>query len=264
VVEDFLSQGWIRFPCDPEIRDWVEHARAAADAALRDPALRHWYQCEDTWFVGVDALPNDAQGRLGGSGPLTDGQWARFHGLHFSKVPPLHKGQLSVVFPGYPNPRAGEGAAAARYRQTRFSAHVDGILPIGDDRRRMIREPHAFVLGVPLNETHPDAAPMVAWEGSHRIMQEAFNAALKSHDPAVWSDVDMTAAYQAARRVAFETCPMVRLYAKPGETYLLHRHTLHGIAGWGADAPDMREGRRIAYFRPEFRKGGVMDWLTRP
>jgi len=43
---------------------------------------------------------------------------------------------------------------------------------------------------------------------------------------------------------------------------LVHRHLVHGVAAWGAQATASPEGRVIAYFRPEFTLHG--DWLDRP
>gem|GEM_PF-5301442 len=47
------------------------------------------------------------------------------------------------------------------------------------------------------------------------------------------------------------------------EAYLLHRHTLHGVAPWkpGDRAPE--QGRMIAFFRPKM-PGGLTYWLTAP
>ncbi len=75
-----------------------------------------------------------------------------------------------------------------------------------------------------------------------------------------WADIDLTIAYQAARREVFERCPRVTVAAQPGEAYLIHRHALHGIAPWQEAAKAPPEGRMIAYFRPEL-PGGSEDWL---
>lgn len=259
MVEDFLGKGWCRFDHDAAVVNWVRHAGRAADHALKDPALAHWYDCENTWFIGVDALANDAKGRIESGPDLMGTQWAQFWVRHFGAVPPLHRGQLSAIWPGYPRPRTGEGPAAFRYRQKRFAAHVDGLLAVGETRQRMIREPHAFVVGMPLNDMPEDAAPLVLWEGSHVIMRRAFENALRQHDPRDWPNVDLTEPYKAARREVFETCPEIRVHARVGEAYLMHRHMLHGMAGW-----ETGQGvRKVAYFRPEF-PGGVTDWLTWP
>ena len=91
----------------------------------------------------------------------------------------LDKAQISVVYPGYPCAMEGESAAAFNYRQRRDAAHVDGLLPEGPERRRHLREPHGFVLGLPLTQSSETASPMVVWEGSHKIMREAFQKALQ-------------------------------------------------------------------------------------
>ncbi len=176
---------------------------------------------------------------------------------------PLHSGQVSVIYPGYPQARRGEGEAALRYRRNRDAAHVDGLKPSGPDRRRHVDEPHSWILGLPLTKASPTAAPMVVWDGSHKIMADAFREALKGHDPATMHKVDVTDAYQAARREVFETCPRVEVHAQPGEAYLLHRHCLHGVAPWGAEAAAGPDGRMIAYFRPEM-PGGVAGWIESP
>ena len=147
MVTALQSRGWTRFGWDCRTARWAEAAYAAGRKALQDPKLEHWYQCEKTWFVGVDALPNDATGALGDiplGGAAIDAITA---GL--GPIPTLHRAQLSVMFPGYPKPRAGEGEGAYRYRLKRDSAHVDGLLAEGPDRRRHLREPHAWILGLP-------------------------------------------------------------------------------------------------------------------
>jgi hypothetical protein len=202
--------------------------------------------------VGLDLLPNDETGRVAG----VDLPWADL-GL---APEPLHKAQLSTIYPGYPQPSPDESASAFAFRRSRDAAHLDGLLPIGPDRQRMVKEPHGWILGLPLNTTA--AAPLVVWEGSHEVLRAALLQALSPHDPALWGEVDLTAAYAAARRDVFATCRRIELPTNPGEATLLHRLTLHGVAPWadGMSAPP--EGRIIAYFRPLLPS--VHDWLTRP
>nr|WP_217359287.1 hypothetical protein [Ruegeria arenilitoris] len=238
--------------------DWVGHALPAARTSVTDPAYAEWLDCEGTWFIGVDALDNDPQGRVGQSGALS-GQAMDFVTQQYGELP-LHKGQVSVIYPGYPQPRRGEGDSSARYRLKRDAAHVDGLRPMGPDRRRRVDEPHAWILGIPLTEASADAAPMVLWEGSHKILRAAFERALEGHPRDALHQVDVTDIYQAARREVFDTCPRIELPAKPGEAYLLHRHCLHGVAPWGANASAGPDGRMIAYFRPECARG-VAEWI---
>ncbi|SDC93771.1 hypothetical protein [Ruegeria marina] len=261
MVEEFLSRGWVRFPFDPVLAEWVAHALPAARRAVADPAFAHWLDCEGTWFVGVDALDNDSAGRVGDGPPLA-GQAMNFIARHLRALP-LHKAQVSVTYSGYPRPRRGEGEAGFRYRLNRGAAHVDGLKPSGPDRRRHLDEPHAWILGLPLTAADAGAAPMILWEGSHRILGPALARALEGYPPEDWHQVDVTDAYQAARREVFETCPMLRLHAVPGEAYLLHRHCLHGVAPWALDAQAGPDGRMIAYFRP-LMPGGVPVWIEAP
>ncbi|NEX45388.1 hypothetical protein G3572_04175 [Rhodobacter sp. ETT8] len=232
---------------DPALRAWAEAALPVARqeiAASPEP-----WRCGGTWFVGVDALPNAADGSVGA---------CAFPWQALPVAPrSLHRAQLSVIRPGYPQPSEEESAAAFAFRQKRAAAHLDGLLPIGPDRRRMIREPHAWILGVPLTSVR--AAPLVVWEGSHRIMAEALRQALRPHPPESWADIDITDAYQAARAEVFRTCARVELPVVPGEASLLHRLTVHGVASWSGTE---REDRIIAYFRPML--ASVAEWIAQP
>lgn len=252
--EVFDQKGWLRFAQDAQVAAWAAHALPFGVASLEDPACAEWFQCERTWFIGVDALPNDASGRLPDGPPLA-GAPVEFITCHLGSLPDLHRAQVSSVFPGYPRPRPGEGEAAFRYRVKRDAAHVDGVKMFGEHRRRRVEEPHAWVLGIPLNQSSAEAAPLVVWEGSHHIMRRAFAAAFEGVEPADWGNVDVTDAYTAARADVFERCPRVLVHAKPGESYLMHRLCLHGVAPWGEGATAPEEGRMIAYFRPE-----LADW----
>lgn len=244
------NRGWQRLGPDPAILAWAQAARSAAIVALA--TSQQAWRCGGTWFVGVDALPNGPDGAINGipfpweALPLT--------------TEPLHPAQLSVIRPGYPQPSPEETPAAFAYRRDRDAAHLDGLLPIGSDKRRLVKEPHAWILGLPLNDSA--ASPLTVWEGSHEVLRSALVKALHPHPPETWGDIDITDAYQTARRTVFATCRRVMLPVRPGEATLLHRLTLHGVAPWqpGDKAPP--EGRMIAYLRPQL--ASVHQWLTRP
>ncbi len=245
-----VGDGFTVFEADPDVLRWATAAHAVACDVAADPEvqaanLRHG----DTWFVGVDALPNDPDGSIAGI-PLR-GPWA----AHIPPTSTWHRAQLSIVYPGYPAQDADETDANHRYRRTRHAAHVDGLLPVGPTRRRFLREPHAYVLGLPLNVS--DAAPLMVWEGSQHIMGDALRAAIGDEDP---TQVDLTEAYHAARRKVFETIVAQPVYTKPGQSVLLHRHLLHGVAPWETIASAPPEGRMIAYFRPQF---SALEWLEK-
>ncbi|MFX0547085.1 hypothetical protein ACEWPL_016225 [Roseovarius sp. S1116L3] len=260
---DTLSQkGWVRFAHDAGVARWAEAAKAAALERMADPAHRaEWLQCGGTWFVGVDTLPNDARGVVAGSGPLTGPGYDAARSLY--GILPLHAGQVSVTWPGYPKPRKNEGEAAFRYRKRRDAAHVDGLLAIGADRARMLKERHAYILGLPLTAVGEGASPLTVWEGSHEVMRAAFAKALGGIAPEAWDEVDLTEIYKAARRDVFDRCVRAVLPVQPGEAVLVHRLALHGVAPWQEGAVAPPEGRMIAYFRPEFQRLGD-DWLTAP
>ena len=258
----FFEKGWAVFAPEVATLSWAKSALTDGVHALNDPEFSQWYQCENTWFVGLDVLRNDAEGRIGGSAPLS-GAAVDFIAQTCGGWPALHRGQLSGVFPGYPRPRAGETEAGFRYRVNRDAAHVDGVLGVGAPKRRFVQEPHAFILGVPLTRADRDAAPLVVWEGSHRIMRDAFRLAFATTQTTDLSEVDVTDVYQAARREVFETCPRVIVHGPPGAAILVHRLALHGVAPWAEGATADPAGRLIAYFRPPIA-GGVRAWVDLP
>jgi hypothetical protein len=245
-----VTSGWQRIGPHPAIAAWAKAAHAAArDHLATTPEP---WRCGGTWFVGVDALPNGPDGSIN----ATPFPWQAL-----PLVPePLHRAQLSVIRPGYPQPSPDETPAAFAFRRDRDAAHLDGLLAVGPAKRRMVKEPHGWILGLPLNLT--SAAPLSVWEGSHEILRAALLRALSPHPPEAWGEVDITEAYQQARRDIFATCRRVELPASPGEATLLHRLTLHGVVAWKPEDEAPPEGRMIAYLRPQL--SSVEAWLTRP
>jgi hypothetical protein len=242
------ARGWRRVQT-PRLAAWAAAALPVAKRAVEESTVD--WRCGGTWFVGLDALPNDADGAVAGAAfPWGD--------IGLAPVS-LHPGQLSVVRAGYPQQGVEETEAGFRFRRDRDAAHLDGLLPIGPDKRRMVKEPHAWIVGLPLNRAEAGASPLVVWEGSHRIMQTALARAFAGHPVAMWDSVDITEAYQAARREVFETCPRVELPGVPGEAVILHRLLIHGVAPWAKGAEAEPPGRMVAYFRPVL--GSVEAWL---
>lgn len=240
--------GWRRIGPDPAIAAWAGAARPVAEAAIA--ASGEAWRCGGTWFVGVDALPNGPDGAIGGA--------AFPWGVLGLSPEPLHRAQLSTVRPGYPRPSGAETEAAFRFRRDRDAAHLDGLLAEGPDKRRFLREPHGWILGIALNDCDPGAAPLVVWEGSHRIMLAAFREAMAGAEAP--GAVDVTEVYQAARRRVFDECPRRALPGRVGEAVLLHRALIHGVAPWAEGATAPETGRIVAYFRPLLPS--VADWLA--
>ena len=260
---DFDSRGWATFARDPVLSDWVDAVAPQAAGIARDPVyVAAWLRAGGTWFAGVDVLGNAPDGAVGDGPPLA-GQAADFcRRLVGAGTMDWGDGQLSVCYPGYPQPDGDAADTAYRYRLNRDNAHLDGLKPVGQERRRKMQEFHGFILGIPLTETPEGAAPFVIWEGSHHIIRAMLQQELAGHDPALWPDVDMTEIYQETRRRIWAECPRVEVTAKPGEAYVAHRFALHGVAPWRATQPAPREGRMIVYFRPEI--GATPRFLDGP
>lgn len=257
----WLSRGFELFPADPAVTAWCDAVRPVALSLAAEPGnRRRWLRHGGTWFVGVDVLPNDAEGRVAG-GPALAGRAREAAEDVFGPLP-LHRGQVSVTTRGYPRRDAGESEASHRFRQDRDGAHLDGLLPVGAGKRRHQREFHAFILGVCLTEADADAAPLVVWEGSHRLIRDAFASALGGFHPEAWPDIDLTEIYGETRRLVLGTCRRCLVPLRPGEAVLVHRHAIHGIAPWAEGAAATGPGRANVYFRPEVTDR--RDWLDRP
>ena len=262
LARQFFDRGWCRFSQHPKLRDWVAAALPAARASVADPQHARWLRYQGTWFAGVNALPNDDSGAVAGSGPLC-GAAVDFIAAELDLAGfDWDAAQVSVCYPGYPLPMDGESEALLRYRRERDAAHVDGLLREGPERRRFLREFHGFILGIPLVEFDANASPFVIWEGSQELVRAAFRQRFKDLSPERWSDEDVTEAYQAARQRVFETCPRVEIHASPGEAFLAHRLSVHGMAPWQDGAKAGPDGRMIVYFRPD--TFGPFEWLNNP
>ena len=261
----FFEKGWTRFPYDPGLAEWAAATHPLAVEIAADPDWQaRWLRCGGTWFAGVNALPNDDAGAVPDHGipPLRGEVLGFIHDVLGLGGFAWDPAQLSVCYPGYPQPWEGESEAAFRFRRDRDAAHMDGLKRSDPGRRRALNETHGFILGIPLTEADPEAAPFTVWEGSHELMRTAFRARLAGISSADWVREDVTEAYTEARRTVFDTCHRVKIAAKPGEAYLVHRLALHGVAPW--DTADTR-ARRIAYFRPDVFPGAAPDWwLERP
>ena len=258
----FFQRGWCRFPYDPALAGWVAHSLAASRRAVAAPANSHWLRYQGTWFAGVNVLDNDETGSVDG-GPALAGSVIDFicADLHLTGFA-WDRAQVSVCYPGYPKPMEGESEAPFRYRLDRDAAHVDGLRAHGPGRRRYLSEYHAFILGIPMVEASPDASPLVVWEGSHQRVRTGLKDCLAGRDPAAWSGIDVTDAYQHMRREIFASCRRVPVSAKPGEAYLVHRLALHGVAPWATGATAGADGRMVVYFRPPI--GDPRRWLMDP
>ena len=135
----FHEKGWCRFAADPAVAAWVRHALPAARRAAAAPENAQWVRCGDTWFVGVNTLPNDSEGSID-KGPVLAGASVEF----VRSLPGLSRiswdrAQVSICYPGYPGRMDTETEAAHRYRVKRDAAHMDGLLAEGTNHRRRLR-----------------------------------------------------------------------------------------------------------------------------
>ena len=259
-MPDLEDRGWAVFAPHAALTAWVSATNTWLDGYFAEDQNRGEWRHGGTWFPGVNLLPNDEAGALPDGPPLTGAASDAVLAGEDAARHRWDRAQISICRPGYPKRDPGESEAAHRYRARRDAAHLDGLLPVGADRRRHMRERHGAILGLPLNTADPEAAPFVIYEGSHKIMKDMLTGALAHLAPARWADTDITDVYQAARREVFATCQRCTVHVPPGAAYVVHRFALHGVAPWAAPAAG---DRRIAYFRPETTRD-PRDWLEGP
>jgi len=260
--ERFFEKGWLSFPYDPVLDRWVAHALPWARKAVYAPENARWFRYRKTWFVGVNALPNNNRGAVE-NGPALDGIACRFlRAVLGVESIGWDRAQVSVCYPGYPKRSDSEKQSAFQYRMNRDAAHVDGLLPEGRPRKRFLREYHHFILGIPMVEIESGASPFVLWEGSHEIIRAAFKERYANVAVERWRDTDITEVYHAVRNRIFESCRRVEIVVQPGQAYLAHRLVLHGMSPWNPSAGSGADGRMICYFRPDM--GSPLNWLEDP
>lgn len=256
----FLDRGWSQFADDTALNEWLAASREAVLGTLSAADHVQWWRYQDTWFAGVNVLGNDPTGAVGVGPPLTGKTIDFANQIGPSTPPPWDQAQVSACRPGYPQPMAEESEALFRFRRDHDAAHLDGLLKEGPQRRRFLKEFHAFILGIPATRFSADAAPFTLWEGSHHMIRQWLQETLGALPPAEWESVDLTDGYQAIRRKIFETCPRIEVPAHTGAPFLVHRFALHGMAPWGNNANADPEGRVIVYFRPLTKD--LKWWLT--
>jgi len=265
--KQFFEQGWCRFEYDLNIALWIKAVLPHARKAVQAKENEKWLRCGGTWFAGVNVLPNRPDGSIDESpnlqGEVIDfiHQIIQFDPIKSDQIK-LDQAQISVCYPGYPQPMPSESEEAFGFRQNRDAAHVDGFLAEGPKRRRFLREYHGFILGLPLVNFDEAASPIVVWEGSHKLVREAMVTRFSGHDVETWGMQDITDSYHAVRQKVFEQCRRITISAKPGEAYLLHRLVVHGVAPWHESTKSSSDGRMICYFRPEI--SSAESWLNDP
>lgn len=244
----------------PGLDTWLSSTEQHAERLIEAEENARWLRAGGTWYAGVNLLNNDPTGACPGGPPIPDSV-NTFVNQHANALfSGWDRGQLSVVYPGYPRRDPGESVASFSFRLQRDAAHVDGLHAVGATRRRHAIEQHAFVLGIPWTDAPEGGSALVVWEHSHEIMRERLGAILEHLDVDAWPAADLTERYRAARREVFEHCTRIEVSAPRGGAYLVHRLAVHGISPWRAPAtPGAR--RAVCYFRPELVRPG--DWLRR-
>ncbi|MDG2474003.1 MAG: hypothetical protein P8M50_01840 [Paracoccaceae bacterium] len=157
----FDRSSWAIINEDQLMLDWVANAKKIAKQKFNSNDLdEKQFRCGGTWFVGQNFLKNNLSGKLNN---------IAFDGLAVNSIleryGKYYKGwdeaQLSICFEGYPRLSDSETSKSFAYRKNNFGAHVDGILPIGESKRRYAQEWHAFIFGIPLVNFNEFAAPVV-------------------------------------------------------------------------------------------------------
>ena len=261
--QDLAQQGWHCLPQLPALLHWSEAHLQAAHACMKDPSNKHWWRYQSTWFAGVNVLANNATGAAGAKPSLPEELLSALTGYCQADTQALDQGQISAIYPGYPQADTLQSEQAHYFRQRHYAAHLDGLVPQGTGRRRFLTEQHSFILGISLTDHPANAAPLMVWPGSHQRIQAWLQTTLGTESSTKWANIDLTDEYQQIRRQILEDTEPQALYLAKGEAYVLHRHLLHGMGLWPKSIEDPRhQGRIITYFRPCWHE--PENWLFGP
>ena len=154
-----------------------------------------------------------------------------------------------------------ETANAFKYRKNRFNTHVDGVVPVGEAKRRYAREYQTFIRRIPLVDYSEFLAPVVFWEGSHNIMHYYLSKQLILLKDGLSKNEDISGIYNEARREIFTKCKPKSVTALVGGSYLIHRLALHGVMPWRGNQKLGDGERMIPYFCSQLNEAKF--WLKK-
>ena len=265
------KNGWSFLSTDDVYYDWIKEAKKQIkkkfnEKLFDDKNLRSGF----TWFVGTNFLDNSSNGKIG-TKSFSKKIFKNILDKFGSNVQYWDKGQVSICWPGYPKKDFYETKNSFDFRIKRFASHIDGIIPLGSKKRRFAKEYHAFILGFPIMNNFPYCAPLVVWEGSHKIFRNFFKEIYEGMSSNKISNIDITDLYNEYRKKVFSNCEAKKIIPQFNQPFLLDRHLLHGIDEWKEQKNDksilknkkvlnrLSDGRIIVYFRPIFTD--PYDWI---
>ena len=266
------KNGWSFLNTDHIHYEWIAEAKEQLETKFHQKLYDYNdLRCGSTWFVGANFLDNSSNGNIGTK------SMSKFFFSNISKkfgpnIKYWDKAQVSICWPGYPKKDAKETKKSYDFRIKRFASHIDGIIPFGSKKRRFAKEFHAFILGFPLHNNCLDCAPLVLWEGSHKIFRNFFKEIYEGISFNKISNIDITELYNECRKKVFKNCEVKKIIPQFKQPYLLDRHVLHGIDEWREKknvkcSPknhrllnSLSDGRIIVYFRPVFFN--PHDWIN--
>ncbi|MDG2355629.1 MAG: hypothetical protein P8L82_06390 [Paracoccaceae bacterium] len=273
IWKNFVENGWCFLDNHIENCRWIKAAKANIRNKFRQKEYRDSdFRSGATWFAGINFLDNGIGGDVDGIS-FSSVLWSQISGNFGVNIKYWDAAQVSICWQGYPGKDPSESEKSFKYRLKKYSSHVDGLIPIGPSKRRFAKEFHAFILGIPITNNRVDSAPLMIWEGSHKIFRNMFSKAFAGLSENEVSNLDVTEIYQKYRRKVFTTCPVKKVFSHNNQPYILDRHLLHGMGPWSAAIDDSllqhrnnlfrinpMSGRIVIYFRPAYKN--PLDWIT--
>tara|TARA_B100001057_G_scaffold375264_1_gene380039 strand:- start:276 stop:1109 length:834 start_codon:yes stop_codon:yes gene_type:complete len=266
------KNGWSFLNVDSIHYEWTIEAKKQLETKFHQKLFDFKnLRCGSTWFVGTNFLDNSSNGSIGAK-LMSKKIFGNILKKFGSNIKYWDKGQVSICWPGYPKKDAKETEKSFNFRIKRFASHIDGIIPFGSKKRRFAKEFHAFILGFPIQNNCLECAPLVVWEGSHKIFRNFFKEIYEGVTSNKISSIDITELYNECRKKVFTNCEVKKIIPQFNQPYLLDRHILHGIHNWkeknniklntknNRSLNSISDGRVIIYFRPVFFD--PLDWIN--
>ena len=269
----FNQKGWCFLDSNAEHHQWIDSAKASIVKKFDQRKYKKSdFRSGATWFTGINFLDNGPNGDINGK-PFSSEIWFEISEKFGSEVKYWDAAQVSICWKGYPIKDSLESENSFRYRLKRYSSHLDGLIPVGQKKRRFAKEFHAFILGIPLLNNSVDAAPLVVWEGSHIIFRDIFRRVYSGLSESEISALDVTEIYHKYRKEVFSSCCTRKVVPYKNQPYILDRHLLHGVVPWKEDINSSSipyednalrlnpmTGRIVTYFRPPHED--PTDWVV--
>ncbi len=206
--KEFAAEGFHGLPCRGGGAERIGRDTPWMRQGLRspNPVNRHGAALRRHLVRGCRRTPQRRDGAVPGGPPFL-ARPMEFIKNDLRFAPPLHRAQVSVCYPGYPRTSPDETPAAFGFRLNRDASPCRRASGGRPGSPPLPERAAAYIWGFRSRKPVRMPRRWSLWQGSHRHMGKVFTEALANKAQAEWPGIDLTEAYQAARREVFASLP---------------------------------------------------------